>query len=37
MANGDSDAAVNLNRKAQSVGTKESPAVWTLELEITLA
>jgi hypothetical protein len=37
VANGDSDADVNMNRLVQSVGTKASPGVWTVSLEITLA
>jgi hypothetical protein len=37
VANGDSDDDVNLNRLVQSVGTKASPGVWTVSLEITLA
>jgi len=37
VANGDSDSDVNLNRLVQSVGTKASPGVWTVSLEITLA
>lgn len=36
VANGNSDAAVNLNRKVQSLGTKAS-GTWTLDLEITLS
>lgn len=35
VANGSSDAADNLNRKVQSLGTKASPATWTLDVEIT--
>lgn len=34
VANGSSDAAVNLNRKVTSKGTKSSGETWTLELEI---
>lgn len=34
-ANGNSDSAVNLNRKVQVMGTKASPAVWYANLEIT--
>ena len=37
LANGDSDAADNLNRIAQVMGVKVLPAVWTVTLEITLA
>lgn len=37
VANGNSDASDNLNRKVQSMGTKASPAVWTVDLEITLS
>jgi len=36
VANGDSDAAVNLNRKVAAQGTKASPQVWTLTLTLTL-
>lgn len=36
VANGNSDASVNLNRKVQSLGTKAS-GTWTLDLEITLS
>jgi hypothetical protein len=35
VANGNSDAAVNLNRKVQAMGTKASPAVWYANLEVT--
>lgn len=35
VANGSSDAAVNLNRKVVSKGTKTTGETWTLELEIT--
>ncbi len=31
------DTGDNLNRKVQSMGTKVSPAVWTVSLEITLS
>lgn len=37
VANGDSDAGVNLNRKAQSQGTKSSGQTWVLTLTITLS
>jgi hypothetical protein len=37
VANGNSDAAKNLNRKVSSQGTKASGQVWELTLEITLA
>jgi hypothetical protein len=35
VANGNSDAAKNLNRKVQPMGTKVSPAEWYANLEIT--
>ena len=37
VANGNSDTAVNLNRKVQSMGTKISGAVWTAQLTVTLS
>jgi len=37
VANGNSDAAKNLNRKVQSLGTKASGTTWILTLEITLS
>lgn len=37
VANGNSDAAENMNRLVQSVGTKASPGVWTVSLQITLS
>lgn len=37
VANGNSDAAANLNRLVQDMGTKASPAVWTVDLDITLS
>ena len=36
VANGNSDAAVNLNRKVESKGTKPSGEVWTLTCVLTL-
>ena len=36
VSTSDSDAGVNLNRKAQAMGTKANPAVWTLEVEVAL-
>jgi len=36
VANGDSDSADNLNRLVQNVGTKASPGVWTVSLEVSL-
>lgn len=36
VANGDSDADVNLNRLVQTVGTKASPGVWTVSLQILI-
>lgn len=37
VANGNSDASVNLNRLVTSMGTKANPAVWTVDLDITLS
>jgi hypothetical protein len=37
VANGSSDAAVNLNRKVVSKGTKSSGETWTLSLQITFS
>jgi hypothetical protein len=37
VANGNSDAAVNLNRKVVSKGTKASGETWTLSLQITFS
>lgn len=37
VANGDSDASVNLNRKVSAQGTKVSGQIWTLQVEITLS
>lgn len=37
VANGNSDAAKNLNRKVSSQGTKQSGQTWELTLEITLS
>lgn len=37
VANGNSDAAMNLNRKVQEMGTKASGTTWTAELTITLS
>jgi len=36
VANGNSDASENLNRKVSSQGTKASGQVWTLDLQLTL-
>jgi hypothetical protein len=36
VANGDSDAAVNLNRKVERMGTKPSGEIWTLSAVLTL-
>jgi len=36
VANGNSDAAKNLNRKVQDMGTKASGSTWVATLEITL-
>jgi len=37
VANGNSDAAKNLNRKVQAMGTKASGTTWVATLEITLS
>lgn len=37
VANGNSDAAVNLNRKVSAQGTKAAGQTWTLDLSITLS
>ena len=37
VANGNSDAATNLNRKVSSKGTKQSGDTWTLTLTITFS
>jgi hypothetical protein len=37
VANGNSDASKNLNRKVQSMGTKASGTTWVATLEITLS
>ena len=37
VANGNSDASVNLNRKVSSQGTKASGQTWTLDLSITFS
>lgn len=37
VANGNSDAAKNLNRKVQAMGTKVSPTVWVATHEVTLS
>jgi len=37
VANGNSDAAKNLNRKVQDMGTKASGSTWVATLEITLS
>jgi len=37
VANGSSDAAVNLNRKVQNLGTKASGTTWIAQLTITLS
>ena len=36
-ANGNSDAAVNLNRKVSAQGTKAVGQTWTLDLQITIS
>jgi hypothetical protein len=37
VANGNSDAAVNLNRKVSSAGVKTSGETWVAELTLTFA
>jgi hypothetical protein len=37
VANGSSDAAANLNRKAQNLGTKAAGTTWIAQLTITLS
>lgn len=37
VANGNSDASVNLNRKVSTQGTKASGQTWTLDLTLTLS
>lgn len=37
VANGNSDASANLNRKVSAQGTKASGQTWTLDLAITLS
>ena len=37
IANGSSDAAVNLNRKVEDQGAKVSGQTWTLDAEITIS
>ena len=37
VANGDSDNAVNLNRKVESLGTKTSNQVWILEITLSIS
>jgi hypothetical protein len=36
VANGNSDAAVNLNRKVQDLGTKASGTTWTIEFQLQI-
>jgi hypothetical protein len=36
VANGSSDAAVNLNRKVQDMGTKASGTTWTIEVQLQI-
>jgi hypothetical protein len=36
VANGSSDAAVNLNRKVQDMGTKASDTTWTIEVQLQI-
>ncbi len=37
VANGNSDSAVNMNRKVSDQGTKASGQTWTVDLQITLS
>jgi hypothetical protein len=37
VANGNSDTAVNLNRKVESLGTKTSGATWVLQVELSIS
>lgn len=37
LANGNSDAAKNLNRKVESKGTKSSGETWTLSIQLTFS
>jgi hypothetical protein len=37
VANGNSDSAVNLNRKVQDMGTKASGTTWTIEVTLLLS
>ena len=37
VANGNSDSAVNLNRKVQDLGTKASSTTWTIEFQLQIA
>lgn len=37
VANGNSDAAVNLNRKVEAQGTKAAGQTWTLDLTLTIS
>jgi len=37
VANGSSNSAKNLNRKAESHGTKVSPDTWAIQLQVTIA
>lgn len=36
ISNGNSDSAVNLNRKVQNMGTKASGATWTIEVQLQI-
>jgi hypothetical protein len=36
VANGNSDAAVNLNRKVQDLGTKASDTTWSIEVQLQI-
>jgi hypothetical protein len=37
IANGNSDSAVNLNRKAENHGTKASPDTWVVQCSVTIS
>ncbi|MEM2612444.1 MAG: hypothetical protein QXJ45_07510 [Thermoproteota archaeon] len=37
VANGNSDAAINLNRKVESLGTKASGSTWVLEVQLIMS
>jgi len=37
VANGSSDAAVNLNRKVENLGTKSSGSTWVLQVTLSIS